>query len=207
MQSSKIVDNSKFVLDRTWERVDILRWQNSSNIHHSSWWQDQWKPLVDPNRFSNWPRLFGTIRTVFLAIRVLKRLIKRDVLCNLDNFASDENKARNFLTRISQSTHFKDTFTRLERGLPLDKKVNLLPYTPFLVSDGLLRVERRNQKSGFPFQSKHPVILHSKCRVAKLLIKKAHHDCGNHGIEHVRAHIQATFMIFGIRRALWGSTA
>ena len=23
------------------------------------------EPLVDPNRFSNWPRLLGTIRTVF----------------------------------------------------------------------------------------------------------------------------------------------
>ena len=46
------------------------------------------------------------------------------------------------------------------------------------------------------------MILHSKCRVAKLLIEKAHHNCGHHGVEHVRAHIQATFMIVGIRRAL-----
>ena len=127
------------------------------------------KPLVDPNRFSNWPRLLGAIRTEFRAVRVLKRLIKRDVPCDLDDFAADENKA---------------------------------PCTPFLDSDGLLRVEGRIQKSGLSFQSKHPVILHSKCRVAKLLIEKAHHDCGHHGIEHVRAHIQATFMIVGIRRAL-----
>ena len=160
------------------------------------------KPLVDPNRFSNWPRLLGTIRTVFRAVRVLKRLIKRDIPCNLDDFAADENKARSFLMRISQSTHFKDTVSRLQSGLPLDKKDKLLPYTPFLDSDGLLRVEGRIQKSGLPFQSKHPVILHSQCRVAKLLIEKAHHDCGHHGIEHVRAHIQATFMIVGIRRAL-----
>ena len=123
------------------------------------------KPLVDPNRFSNWPRLLGTIRTVFRAVRVLKRLIKRDVPCNLD-FAADENKARSFLLRISQSTHFKDTVSRLQSGLHLGKKDKLLPYTPFLDSDGLLRVEGRIQKSGLPFQRKHPVILHSKCRVA-----------------------------------------
>ena len=157
------------------------------------------KPLVDPNRFSNWPRLLGTIRTVFRALRVLKMLIKRDVPCDLDDFADDENKARSILLRISQSTHFKDTVSRLQSGLPLDKKDKLLPYTPFLDSDGLLRAEGRIQKSGLPFRSKHPVILHSKCRVFKLLIGKAHHDCG---IEHVRAHIQATFMIVGIRRAL-----
>ena len=167
------------------------------------------KPLVDPNRFSNRPRLLGTIRTVFRAVRVLKRSIKRDILGKLDDFAADENKARTFVLRISQSTLFKDTVSRLQSGLPLDMKDKLLPYAPFLVGDGLLRVEGRIQKSGLPFQSKHPVILHSKCRVAKLLIEKTHHNCGHLGIEHVRAHIQATFIIVGIRRALrtLGSTA
>ncbi|XP_075246014.1 uncharacterized protein LOC142339679 [Convolutriloba macropyga] len=160
------------------------------------------KPLVDPNRLSNWPRHLGTIRTVFWAVRVLKRLIKGDVACDLHDFAADENKARNFLLRISQSTHFKDTVSRLQSGLPLDKKDKLLPYTPFLDSDGLPRVEGRIQKSGLPFQSKHPVILDSRCRVAKMLIEKTHHDCGHHGIEHARAHIQATLIIVGIRRAL-----
>ena len=139
---------------------------------------------------------------MFRAVCVLKRSIKRDVPCDLDDFAADDNKARNFFLRISQSTHFKDTDSRLQSGLNLDRKDKLLPYTPFLDSDGLLRVEGRIQKSGLPFQSKHPVILHSKCRVAKLLIEKAHHDCGHHGIEPVRAHIKATFMIVGIRRAL-----
>ena len=67
------------------------------------------KPLVDPNRYSNCPRFLGTIRSVFSAIRVLKRLIKLDVPCDLDEYAADENKARNFLLRISQSTQFKDT--------------------------------------------------------------------------------------------------
>ena len=139
---------------------------------------------------------------MFRAVRVLKKSIKRDVPCDLDDFAADENKARNFLLRISQSTHFNDTVSRLQSGLPLDRKDKLLPYTPFLDSAGLLRVEGRIQKSGLPFQSKHPVILHSRYRVAKLLIEKAHHDCGHHGIEHVRAHVQAPFMIVGNRRAL-----
>ena len=137
------------------------------------------KPLVGLNRFSNWPKLLGTIRTVFRAVRVLKRSIKCDVPCDLDDLAADENKAHHFLLRISQSTHLKDTVSRLQSGLPLDKNDNLLPYIPFLDSDELLRVEGRIQKSGLPFQSKHPVILHSKCRVAKLLIEKAHHDCGH----------------------------
>ena len=105
------------------------------------------KPLVDPNRFSNWPRFLSTIRTVFRAVRVLKRSIKRDITCDLDDFAADENKARALLLKISQSTHFKDTVSRLQSGLPLDKKDKSL-------------------------QSNHPVILHRECRVAKLLIGK-----------------------------------
>ena len=110
------------------------------------------KPLVDPNRFSNWLRLLGTIRTVFRSVRVSKKSIKRDVPCD---------KARNFLLRIYQSTHFKDPVFRLQSRPPLEKKDRLLPYTPFLHSDGLLRIEGRIRKSGLPLQSKHPVILHS----------------------------------------------
>ena len=36
MRFSTIVDNSTFFLDQTWEGVDILRWQNSSNTWHPS---------------------------------------------------------------------------------------------------------------------------------------------------------------------------
>ena len=76
------------------------------------------KPLVDPNRFSTWTRVLDTIRTVFRAIRVLKRSIKRNVPCDLEDFAADENEARNFFLRISQSTHFKGTVSRLQCGYP-----------------------------------------------------------------------------------------
>ncbi|XP_075247147.1 uncharacterized protein LOC142340458 [Convolutriloba macropyga] len=104
------------------------------------------KPLVDPNRFSNWPRLLGTISTVFRAVRVLKRLIKRDIPCDLDDFAADENKARSFLLRISQSTHFKDTVSRLQSGLPLDKKDIYYHIHPFWIATDYLglRDESKN---------------------------------------------------------------
>ena len=162
--------------------------------------KNRWQ--IQTDSFSNWPRLCGRFRTVFRATRVLKRSIKRDMPCKLDDFAADKNKARNFLLRISQSKHLKDNVSRLQSGLPIDQKDKLLPCVPFPDSDGLFRIGGRIQKSGLLFQSKHPVILHSKCRVAKLFIEKAHHDCGNYWIELVRAHIQPTFMIVGIRRAL-----
>ena len=54
------------------------------------------KPLLDPNSFSNWPRLLGTNRTVFRAVRVLMSLIKRDVPCDLDDFVADKTRLEIF---------------------------------------------------------------------------------------------------------------
>ena len=159
------------------------------------------KPLVDQNRFSNWPRLLGIIRTVFRSIRVLKKLIKHDVPCDLDDFAADENKAGNFLLRISHSTHFKDTISRLQSGLPLDKKDKILPYTHFLDGDGLLSVEGRIQKSGVPFQSKKRWFSTASAELPICLSRKHITTAGIMEL-NIRAHIQANFMIVWIRRAL-----
>ncbi|XP_075243714.1 uncharacterized protein LOC142337965 [Convolutriloba macropyga] len=178
------VKSKKFWTDST----AVLSWIKSKN-RHKMYIANRLNKIAENSNKDNWRYVPGKMNPADHGTRYL------------DDFAADKNKARTFLLSISQSTHFKDTVSRLQSGLPLDKKDKLLPYTPFLDSDGLLRVEGRIQKSGLPFQSKHPVILHSKCRVAKLLIEKAHHDCGHHGIEHVRAHIQATFMRVGIRKA------
>ena len=73
----------------------------------------------------------------------------------------------------------------------------LMPFTPFLDEDGLLRVGRRLSKAPLTCNAKHPLVLHSR-----LLIEKAHHDCGHQGVEHVKAHLQQTFMMIGLRKVL-----
>ena len=77
-----------------------------------------------------------------------------------------------------------------------------MPFTPFLDDIGLLWVGGRLNKAPFTYIAKHPLVLHSRSRIAMLLIEKARHDCGHQGVEHVKAHLQQTFLMIGLRKAL-----
>ena len=59
---------------------------------------------------------------------------------NTDDFASDENGARNYLIKMSQNELFSGTISELLKGDKLEKGDKLMPFTPFLDDDGLLRV-------------------------------------------------------------------
>ena len=87
------------------------------------------KPLVDPNRFSNWSRLLGTIRTVFRAVRVLKRSIKRDVPCDLGDFAADETGSKLSLEDISVHTLQRHSFSTSNWTTPRQEGQIITIYT------------------------------------------------------------------------------
>ena len=78
----------------------------------------------------------------------------------------------------------------------------LMPFTPFLDEDGLLRVGGRLNKAPLTYNAKNPLVLHSRSKIARLLIEKANHDCGHQGVEHVKAHLQQTFLMIGLRKVL-----
>ena len=97
---------------------------------------------------------------------------------------------------------FSRTISSLLKGSNLKKRDKLMPFTHFLDDIGLLRVGGRPKKAPLTFNAKHPLVLHSRSRIARLLIEKAHHDSGHQGMEHVKAHLQQTFMMIWLRKAL-----
>ncbi|XP_075248453.1 uncharacterized protein LOC142341410 [Convolutriloba macropyga] len=114
----------------------------------------------------------------------------------------DENGARNYLIKTSQNEFVSGTISTLLKGSNREKGDNLMPFTPFLDDIGLLRVGGRLNKAPLTYSAKHPLVLHIRSRIARLLIEKAHHDCGYQGLEHVKAHLQQTFLMIGLRKAL-----
>ena len=82
--------------------------------------------------------------------------------------------AKNYWISISQADHFEEEIRSLTSSHVLPSKSCLLSLHPFLDSSGILRVGGREQNSKLSYSSLHPVILHGKHPVTKLLIRTEH---------------------------------
>ena len=165
-------------------------------------------PVIEVETLSTWSRLLNSTRMVFQAIRRFKAKLRTrrqnesTGTSNTDNFASDDNGARNYLIKMSQNEFFSGTISSLLKGSNFEKGEKLMPFTPLLYDIGLLRVGGRLNKAPLTYTAKHPLVLHSRSRIARLLIEKAHHDCGHQGVEQVKAQLQQTFLMIWLRKAL-----
>ena len=145
--------------------------------------------------------MFQAIRRFKAKLRTRRQNESRGT-SNADNFPSDENGARNYLIKTSHNEFFSGKISTLLKGSNLEKGDKLMPFTPFLDDIGLLRVGGSLNKAPLTYSAKNPLVLHSRSKNARLLIEKAHHDCGHQGVEHVKAHLQQTFLMIGSRKAL-----
>ena len=146
--------------------------------------------------------MFQAIRRFKAKLRT-RRQNESPETSNNDIFASDEKRARNYLIKMSQNELFSKSISALLKGDNLEKGDKLTPFTPFLDDDGLLRVGGRLNKAPLTYSAKHPLVLHSRTKNARLFIEKAHHDSGHQGVEHVKAHhLRQTFLLIGLRKVL-----
>ena len=133
-------------------------------------------PVIAVEKLSTWSRLLNSTRIVFQTIRRFKAKLRTrrqnesPGTSNTDNFASDENGARNYLIKTSQNEFFSGTISTLLKGSNLEKGDKLMPFTHFLDDIGLLRVGGRLNKAPQTYSAKHPLVLHSRSRIARLLI-------------------------------------
>ena len=148
-------------------------------------------PVIEVEKFSTWSRLLNSTRLVFQAIRRFKAKLRTrrqnesPGTSNTNYLGCSSN--RNYLIKISQNEMFSGTVSALLKGDNLEKGDKLMPFTPFLDDIGLLRVGGRLNEAPLNYSAIHPLVLHSWSRIARLLIEKAHHDCGHQGVEHVKA--------------------
>ena len=165
-------------------------------------------PVVEVEKFSTLSRLLNSTRMVFQAIRRFKAKVQTrrqnesPETSNTDIFASDEKRARNYLIKMSQNELVSGTISALLKGDNLEKGDKLMPFTPFLDDDGLLRVGWRLNKAPLTYSAKHPLVLHSRSKIARLLIEKAQHDCVHQGVDYVKGHLQQTLLMIGLRKVL-----
>ena len=82
--------------------------------------------------------------------------------------------AEQYWILLSQIDHFPSEVSLLQAKQPLPNNSCLLSLHPFLDSDGILRVGGRESNAKLAYSQLHPIILHGKHQVSKLIIRSEH---------------------------------
>ena len=91
-----------------------------------------------------------------------------------EELSSEElQAAERVLIREAQRTAFPDEWSRLNRGLCVQRSSALFSLSPFLDEQGIMRKQGRLQKAHLTYAAKHPAIL-AKCHLALLMIRSLH---------------------------------
>ncbi|XP_048486343.1 uncharacterized protein LOC125490601 [Plutella xylostella] len=78
------------------------------------------------------------------------------------------------LVKLAQEETFSKELSILKNNKPLNPKNPLLSLNPFLDSNDILRVGGRLDSSCYSFEKRHPMLLHSKHTLTKLLFRREH---------------------------------
>ena len=95
---------------------------------------------------------------------------------------------------VAQQSDFGGEISSLTRGKTLPKG-KLLPLHPFLDEHGLLRVGGRAKHLGLPFSQCHPIILHGKHILTRLIFQTKHLRLLHAGSTLVAASLARRFHI------------
>ncbi|XP_015191151.1 PREDICTED: uncharacterized protein LOC107074303 [Polistes dominula] len=143
------------------------------------------------------------LRITSLCKRFLLRLQnKKGNITNEPITVQELNDAKFHWIHLTQQAAFSQEIRQLSRGEHLSNSNPLVRLTPFLDSQGLLRVGGRLESSSLSFNSKHPVILPRDSPLTKMVIRYAHQKTLHGGIQKTLSYIMNEFWIIGGRASI-----
>ena len=155
-------------------------------------------PQFDIQRFYSWCRLLGVTAWILRFISRSKRTRhqKNQKTGNrqkdsLEKVLEPEeiSNAERCWVRETQREHFLEELTTLRAGGNVLRSSPLWRLSPFVDSDGILRVGGRLEMSNVPYDAKHPVILPKKHHISKLVIAHIHNQ-GHHNLGVIFMHAE-----------------
>ena len=103
---------------------------------------------------------------------------------------------------LSQHGHFSAELAALRAKQHLPKSGCLISLNPFLDSEGVLHVGGRESHSNLSFSRQHPIILHGKCPLTKLIIRSEHLRMLHAGPTLLSCSLNRRFHIVYLRKAV-----
>lgn len=94
---------------------------------------------------------------------------------------TERTQAKTFIIKCAQQEHYKDELKSLEKGEEISQRSALKNLSPFVDSEGLIRVGGRLQPDEMSEQEKHPLIIPASQHVSTLLVRHYHDQVAHQG--------------------------
>ena len=166
------------------------------------------------HKFSSWLRLLRVTAWILRFISKSKRARhqKSQETGNKQNDSREQvlepeeiTNAERYWVRETQRERFSDELTTLRGGGSVLRSSPRWRLSPFVDSDGILRVGGRLEMSNLPYDAKHPIILPKKHHISKLVIVHIHiHNQGHHnlGVNFTLAELRQKYWIVNGREEI-----
>ncbi|XP_056639718.1 uncharacterized protein LOC130447083 [Diorhabda sublineata] len=152
------------------------------------------------SKYSNYKTLLHVTAYLFTFASNCKRSV---TLRNLGELTLEEiNIAKCTLIKSVQYKNFKPEIDKLKSGKQISRKSKLLPLSPFLDSENILRVGGRLNKSDLFYNQRHQIILPCKDYFTELIVNHEHKRLFHAGTQTVLATIRNEFWPLSSRQAI-----
>lgn len=160
---------------------DFSKYSSYNRMKRVFAWVLRWLSLYKEQKLSNNRTKYGG------SVLTAKELIKCEyVLC-----------------RISQRESYPEEMSQLEVNGPLNSRSKIFKLTPFIDSEGVLRVNGRVDNSSIlPLSSKRPIILDSKHHLTELIISHYHEFLHHINEDTIICEIRKKFWIDNLRQGV-----
>ena len=129
-------------------------------------------PVIPLNQFSSFDRLK---RVTAWILRFVNNCRPNAIRCLTSSLSVDELfKAESYWISIVQETHFKEEIQLLRKQSEIPPSSYLRSLHPIMDSNNLIRVGGRQQNSKLHYSAQHPLILHGKHPITRLIIRSEH---------------------------------
>lgn len=152
------------------------------------------------SRYSN---LTTLLRVTALCRKFIRRTNKKTTSVPITSISvKDINHEKLFWIKTVQCFSFSFEIKVISQGQTLSKSNPLVRLTPYIDSEGLLRVSGRLQQSLLTDDAKHPYIIPKDSPFTQLVISDAHSRTLHGGTQMTLAYLRQTYWIVGGRVAV-----
>ena len=161
-------------------------------------------PIVAVNRYSSFTKLTRITAWVlrYIANCRARKGNKRDSCITSSLTVQEIVKAENYWLSFSQKSSFASEIEALSSSRSVPSNSVLFCLHPLMDSQGLLRITGREQNSKRSYSAIHPVILHGKDPVTKLIIETEHLRLLHAGPTLIASSLSRRFHIVTGRKAV-----
>lgn len=145
-------------------------------------------------KFDNYSRLKTLQRVVAFMRRFLNNCKNNNPKLTGPLTAQELKDSFHTLVKLSQAQTYSSEIETLHKNKYLNTKSPMAPLTPFIDSQGILRVGGRLDASQYHYDKKHPIVLSSKHTLTKLIFEQ----------EHTRLlHAGPQLLLASVRDSIW----